>query len=758
MPAPERDALTGSEFTLRAGNAEQLLQVLLDKNEDGFALIELRFDADGRAVDARNLVANPALERHTGLRAAEIRNRWASEYLPHLEQSWLDAMAKALREGGTQRMEAFQQDTGRWYEAVYFPFSETIVGYFGRDVTDRHQAEERLAESQSRFRLLAENSSDLVFSITPPPSAAFTWTSPSFERILGWSQQDLLDRTLSDLVHHEDRATLLDGLRRSIDAGSTAIDVRLATTEGSYHWFSLGLHPVVDFADGAAVVVAGARIIDAERRAQERLRNSEGRLKATLDSLLDPHVVLQALRNRDGSINDFVVVEANEAACRYSSLSYDQIVGGRLMDLAPNVGERLLPALSDVVESGEPLVLDDFAEIMPPEAVARSGRRLDLRAVKVDDGLSYTWRDVTERYEGRQQVFASEERFRLAVGNVPTGIAVLDLGGRFDFVNPAFCNILQRDGEWLLRRNMQQVMYPGEYAKLRHMIGLLTSGAGMVQQAQQRFVTSDGTPVEARHTVALLHRADGEPVGLLSHVQPINLDSYGQFGQAASRAAAARASVLTTADERGTFPAICTTALLAQRPDLIVLPWATTTDLRVRLAKDTPEVLVLLTAPGIAGPAQLARVLTDVAAVAPQTALVVVSSNNRPQMEAMLRQRSAPSAFLPVNSVRSSDVLAQVIGTVSQGMGAFDPAAIEEIIGGTDQSGDTRLRKLSDREQEVLALLAEGLDNQAIANRLFVSVKACENYIGSIFRKLGLNTEEGTNRRVRATLMYLGER
>lgn len=42
--------------------------------------------------------------------------------------------------------------------------------------------------------------------------------------------------------------------------------------------------------------------------------------------------------------------------------------------------------------------------------------------------------------------------------------------------------------------------------------------------------------------------------------------------------------------------------------------------------------------------------------------------------------------------------------------------------------------------------------------RLFVSVKACENPIGSLFRKLGPNTEDGINRRGRATLMYLGER
>jgi DNA-binding NarL/FixJ family response regulator len=65
------------------------------------------------------------------------------------------------------------------------------------------------------------------------------------------------------------------------------------------------------------------------------------------------------------------------------------------------------------------------------------------------------------------------------------------------------------------------------------------------------------------------------------------------------------------------------------------------------------------------------------------------------------------------------------------------------------------LSGLSDREREVLGLVAEGLSNQAIANRLFVTERTVEAHTKQVFEKLGLEADPGSNRRVLAVLAFL---
>lgn len=135
-------------------------------------------------------------------------------------------------------------------------------------------------------------------------------------------------------------------------------------------------------------------------RAREHLlqttRHQRDRLRATLDSLLDPHVVLRAVRDASGHITDFLFVEANDAACTYNRLPRAQYVGRRLLDLLPaHTATGLLALYRRVVETGQPLALDDYRY---PHDIFEEPRYYDIRAVGLGDELSYTWRDVTDRH------------------------------------------------------------------------------------------------------------------------------------------------------------------------------------------------------------------------------------------------------------------------------------------------------------------------------------------------------------------------
>ena len=90
---------------------------------------------------------------------------------------------------------------------------------------------------------------------------------------------------------------------------------------------------------------------------------------------------------------------------------------------------------------------------------------------------------------------------------------------------------------------------------------------------------------------------------------------------------------------------------------------------------------------------------------------------------------------------------------VAEGGSALDPAVVSELVG--RQRRDDPVDQLTAREREVLELMAEGRSNQAIAERLFVTLRAVEKHVTSIFTKLGLPASTDDHRRVLAVLAYL---
>ena len=97
--------------------------------------------------------------------------------------------------------------------------------------------------------------------------------------------------------------------------------------------------------------------------------------------------------------------------------------------------------------------------------------------------------------------------------------------------------------------------------------------------------------------------------------------------------------------------------------------------------------------------------------------------------------------------------LVDAVHTVAAGGTALDPDVVQAVFG-TRRAPDP-LRLLSERERDVLALVAEGRSNDAIAARLGVNSRTVETHMANIFTKLGLEAEPGTHRRVLAVLAHL---
>jgi DNA-binding NarL/FixJ family response regulator len=124
---------------------------------------------------------------------------------------------------------------------------------------------------------------------------------------------------------------------------------------------------------------------------------------------------------------------------------------------------------------------------------------------------------------------------------------------------------------------------------------------------------------------------------------------------------------------------------------------------------------------------------------------------------ALLEHGSAGRAYLLKERVGSADELASAIRAVAAGGSVIDPMVVDELVRSRAQDSQHVLSSLTARELEILAEMAQGKSNSAIAAALFVTERAVEKHTNSIFAKLGLSEERDVNRRVKAVLVYLSE-
>jgi DNA-binding NarL/FixJ family response regulator len=142
----------------------------------------------------------------------------------------------------------------------------------------------------------------------------------------------------------------------------------------------------------------------------------------------------------------------------------------------------------------------------------------------------------------------------------------------------------------------------------------------------------------------------------------------------------------------------------------------------------------------------------------PRAAVVVLSQYVQPGYAvALLEGGSAGRAYLLKERIGTVDELASAIRTVAAGGSVIDPLVVDQLVRSRSGDGQLGLASLTARELEILAEMAQGKSNSAIAAALFVTERAVEKHTNSIFAKLSLTEERDVNRRVKAVLVYLNQ-
>ena len=150
------------------------------------------------------------------------------------------------------------------------------------------------------------------------------------------------------------------------------------------------------------------------------------------------------------------------------------------------------------------------------------------------------------------------------------------------------------------------------------------------------------------------------------------------------------------------------------------------------------------------GLAAAARIRTEF----PATGVLVLSQYVEPSYALRLLERHPEAVgYLLKERIFDVAVLVDALRRIADGETVVDPTIVARLLG--RKRRDDPLASLTDREREVLSLVAEGLSNKAIATRIAVTERTVEAHIGQIFGKLGLDESPTAHRRVLAVLAFL---
>ena len=121
----------------------------------------------------------------------------------------------------------------------------------------------------------------------------------------------------------------------------------------------------------------------------------------------------------------------------------------------------------------------------------------------------------------------------------------------------------------------------------------------------------------------------------------------------------------------------------------------------------------------------------------------------------LLKEGAAGLGYLLKERVADIDELVRALNEVARGGSILDPKVVEALVARKDRLAHSPLAQLTDREREVLSEMAQGKNNASIAKSLFLTERAVEKHINSLFHKLGLTEETEVHRRVMAVLAFL---
>lgn len=369
----------------------------LASEQDAHLLLEPVRDATGSVRDLRVVEANPVACDLLGRTRGDLLDRSLRDVLPvGVGSSTCDLCLRTVATGEPlvldgDRVPGPHAGADRYFD-VRGVWTGQVLSLEWRDVTEAVASRQRLEASEQRFRLLAQNSSDVV--MLAGDDLTMHWLSPSLTVMLGWRPVDWHGRALEDFAHPDD-VPLLRAHVDTVKAGAAQV-MRLKVRDafGDWHWVEMHAGSQRDEHGAVAGIVATLRQVDAQVAAEEDLRQ-QARQDA-LTGLLNRAALYESLRarergRREGSgigvlfcdldrfkdVNDRYGHAAGDEVLRVVASRIERIV--RDSDLVARVGgDEILVVLTGLADPGNARAIAETIRSAVTAPIAWDGDQIPI--------------------------------------------------------------------------------------------------------------------------------------------------------------------------------------------------------------------------------------------------------------------------------------------------------------------------------------------------------------------------------------------
>ncbi|HEY1379970.1 MAG TPA: PAS domain S-box protein, partial [Gemmataceae bacterium] len=483
------------------------------------------------------LTWNAGAERVKGYRPEEIVGRHFSTFYPP-EAVAIDWPAHELRvaaETGKYEEEGWRvrKDGSQFWAHVVItalrgPAGE-VRGYLKitRDLTDRKQTEERLRQSEQRFRLLVEQVRDYAIFMLDPEGRVATWNAGA-ERIKGYKADEIIGRHFSTFYPQEavDRGWPAEELRRATAEGRIEDEGWRVRKDGSRFWANVVITALRDQAGTLRGFAKVTRDLTDRKQAEEaarRLLAEEAARKAAEEYAQEIGRQKEQLRVTLASIGDAVIVTDAAGVVTFLNPVAAGLTGWPLQEAAGQPLDRVFPLINEEtrrpVENPVGWALRERAVVALANhtaLVARDGREVPVEdsaaLIRGPDGVVagavLVFRDVTKARR------AAEARRRLAaiVESSDDAIIGKDLNALVTSWNRGAERLYGYAAEEAVGRSLAMVFPPDRLDELAAIMERIKRGE-YIEHYETVRVRKDGTRFDASVTISPIRDADGKVTG-----------------------------------------------------------------------------------------------------------------------------------------------------------------------------------------------------------------------------------------------------
>ena len=286
---------------------------------------------------------------------------------------------------------------------------------------------EKLREKEFLFNLITDNMVDLVFIMDSDHH--FQYVSPSFEKALGYSCEELIGRDVMEHVHPEDRDIIKDELIMLFHSGSARSEYRYRNRAGDYLWYESNGKVLRNGEGEVTGAVVGSRDITDRIKLFQTLYESEKKYRDLFSSMTNGFVLQKAVSGGGEPPEDLVIADVNPAIEKITGKKIEELKGKSIQELCPDFEDEWLEKGKKTVMTGQGEIFDGYHRSFDKWLRISTYRPLNGYLATIVE-------DITERKIAEKKLYESEVRYKTLVDKSPLAIFLVR-NGKYIYANPS---------------------------------------------------------------------------------------------------------------------------------------------------------------------------------------------------------------------------------------------------------------------------------------------------------------------------------